>query len=169
MKLLLCSFGGPWAALLLIPCVKVLDVRLRKVANLVPFYAFMFEICTDTSSLSSFYTQMDALQQPSLPELPHQKVDVPTPIVAEGKTTTIEEALQAAKASKPSSKGSQISTVSFLFGFFAVLFIISYLIHKAGGPGAVEMAVDRFILRMTGRRLPGSVVDRNGAYSALPR
>lgn len=112
---------------------------------------------------------MDVIQQPSLPNIPLQKVDMPTPIVAEGKTVTIEEALEAAKASKPSSKGSQISTISFLLGFFAVLFIISYLIHKAGGPGAIEMAVDRFILRMTGRRLPGSVVDRNGAYSALPR
>lgn len=112
---------------------------------------------------------MEAIQKPSLPSLPSLKGEVPIPIVAEGKTTTIEEALQAAKAAKPSGKGSQITTVSFLFGFFAVLFIISYLVHKAGGPGAIELAVDRFILRITGRRLPGSVIDRSGAYSALPR
>lgn len=95
---------------------------------------------------------------------------VPKPLpVAAGSIATYDETLAAAKGTSVSQGGSQISTITFLFSFFAILFLVSYLIHRHGGPGAVEASVDRLVLRMTGKRLPGSVVDRSGAYSALPR
>jgi hypothetical protein len=91
-------------------------------------------------------------------------VPPPAPVAA-GKILTADE-MKAQTVRKPSS---QSSTIGFLFFFFACLFLVSYLVHRAGGPGAIEVAVDRFVLRMTGRRLPGSRVDRNGMYNALPR
>lgn len=62
----------------------------------------------------------------------------------------------------------QLSTIAWLFFFFGLLFLLAYLVHRAGGPHKVEAAVDRFFLRAR-----HSIMGGKGRYtsvgSGLPR
>lgn len=62
----------------------------------------------------------------------------------------------------------QLSTIGWLFFLFGLLFLVAYLVHRAGGPHKVEAAIDHFIVRAR-----HSIMGGKGRYtsvnSGLPR
>lgn len=78
------------------------------------------------------------------------------------KTNSLPSKSAKQAATKTAKSTQQGSTILFLFALFGLIFLASYLVHKAGGPHKVEAAVDHFFLRaklyVTGKR---------GSYTAL--
>lgn len=73
-------------------------------------------------------------------------------------------------SSKPVEKEPthQLSTIAYLLGFFGLIFLLSYLVHRAGGPHKVEAAVNHFF-----SRAKNAVMGGKGRYAkvqeGLPR
>lgn len=73
----------------------------------------------------------------------------------------------AAAAGQKTKGSSQGSTILFLFGVVGSILGLSYCVHRLGGPGSIEARLDRTFYRLTGRRLPGAVINSRGEYAAL--
>ncbi|UZJ53441.1 hypothetical protein CBS101457_002761 [Exobasidium rhododendri] len=91
-------------------------------------------------------------------------------VYSKGSTTSPIAATTSTSTIKEKAPTHQISTIGFLFIFFGLIFLISYLVHRAGGPHKVEAAIDRFFTRaknvLTGSKGGYSVLNHG---SSLPR
>jgi hypothetical protein len=80
-------------------------------------------------------------------------------VYSKATTTTTSSSPAATTVKAPTH---QVSTIGYLFGFFGLIFLVSYLVHRAGGPHQVELAIDRFY-----NRAKSTLIGSKGGYSRV--
>ena len=98
-------------------------------------------------------------------DVPESKVvDFIKDLQQQAKSVAQLDKIAAEASAKMKGPTHQMSTLGFLFIFFGLIFLCSYLVHRAGGPHKVEAAVDRFFLRAK-----GTITGRGGGRYAPMR